>query len=159
MPTVVDRGAISTGFEHRTSRSEQGPRPDPPEPVAPGWALAADAADALRARHDFRAHLLAYGDPASDFHAAEVVYGELLANCVRHAPGPVRVEFRWDDATLVVVDASDRLWSWPFSPGDHAAETTHHGFALLRALAGRLHVAREPRGGTRTSVVLPVRRA
>lgn len=148
MTTAVDdRGALGT----------RGDRPAPAGD-AQHWVLCADAADALRARRAFRRYLTAYGHPACDFHAAELVYGELLANCVRHAPGPVRVEFRWDDRTLVVVDARERLRSWPFSSDDWAAETTHHGFALLRALVARLQLAPEPGGGTRASVVLPVLR-
>ena len=127
---------------------------------AAGWRLAApDARGALRLRSAFREYLLAHAHPSSDFHAAEVVYGELLANCARHAPGPVRVEFRWDDATLAVTDSSDRLRSWPFSPDDWVAESTHHGYALLSAMGRRVHLAREPGGGTRASVVLPVVRA
>jgi hypothetical protein len=124
---------------------------------AAGWALTArDARQALRLRAAFRTYLIAHGHPGSDFHAAEVVYGELLANCARHAPGPVRVEFRWDDATLAVIDGSDRLRSWPFSADDCAAETTHHSYALLSGLGRRVHLAREPGGGTRASVTLPV---
>ncbi len=153
MPIVADRDAIATACDEAAE-----PAPSLPQDSR-SWTLsAADAETALRARRAFREHLLAYGDPGSDFHAAELVYGELVANCVRHAPGPVRVEFRWNDATLAVIDASDRLRSWPFSPDDHAAEGTHHAFALVRALTGRLHLAREPQGGTRASVVLPVRR-
>jgi anti-sigma regulatory factor (Ser/Thr protein kinase) len=148
MTTVVDdRGALRTGGDRAAPAVEQDAR---------HWALAADAAQALRWRHAFRAYLVAFGHPASDFHGAELVYGELLANCVRHAPGPVRVEFRWADLTLVVVDARERLRSWPFSPEDWIGEATHHGFALLNALVARLHLAREPGGGTRASVVLPV---
>jgi anti-sigma regulatory factor (Ser/Thr protein kinase) len=144
---------MTTVAENRPG-AVSGPRED-----AAGWQLAArDARQALRLRSAFRRYLLAHGHPASDFHAAEVVYGELLANCARHAPGAVRVEFRWDDATLAVIDGSDRLRSWPFSPDDCAAETTHHGYALLSGLSRRVHLSREPGGGTRASIVLPLMR-
>jgi hypothetical protein len=109
-------------------------------------------------RHAFRDYLEYYGDPASDFDAAEAVYGELVGNCARHAPGQLRIEFRWADQVLVVVDRSDRLRSWPFSPDDHSSETTHHAYALISAFTGRIHVAREADGRTRASVVLPVMR-
>jgi hypothetical protein len=123
------------------------------------WALSAPTAlDAARVRPAFRRYLETYGHPASDFHAAESVFGELVANCARHAPGPLRITFRWDDAALTVIDACDRLRSWPFSPDDVAAEATYHGFALLSALATRVHVSRDPSGGTRTRVVLPILR-
>ncbi len=121
------------------------------------WFLdGAEARDGMRFRHAFRDYLEAYGHPASDFDAAEAVYGELVGNCVRHAPGPIRIEFRWADSTLVVVDTCDRLRTWPFSPGDTSEECTHHSFAIVSALTGRVLVTRGAGGGTRASVVLPV---
>jgi len=125
-----------------------------------GWLLtAAEAREGARLRHAFRDYLERYGHPASDFDAAEAVYGELVNNCVQHAPGEIRIEFRWDDATLIVIDALDRLRSWPFSPADTSAEATHHAYALISAFTGRIHVTRAKTGGTRASVVLPVMRA
>jgi len=121
------------------------------------WSLiASEAREGARLRSAFRSYLEHYGHPASDFDAAEAVYGELVNTCVRHAPGEIRIEFRWDDATLVVVDSSDRLRSWPFSADDTSAESTHHAYALISAFTGRIHVTRDPRGGTRASVALPV---
>ena len=129
------------------------------EDDADGWRLAAtDAKDGLRLRHAFRDYLEAYGDPACDFAAAESVYGELVGNCARHAPGPVHIEFRWRDSTLSVVDARDRLQLWPFSEDDTAAELTYHAYAIVSALTARVFVTREG-SGTRASVVLPVMRA
>jgi len=124
------------------------------------WVLtAAEAHEGARMRRTFRAYLEHYGHPASDFDAAEAVYGELVNTCVRHAPGEIKVEFSWDDATLVVVDTAERLRSWPFSAGDPSAETTHHAYALISAFTGRIHVTRDPStSGTRASVVLPVMR-
>ncbi len=124
------------------------------------WILhAREAREGARLRHAFRDYLEAYGHPASDFDAAEAVYGELIGNCARHAPGPVRIEFRWSNATLVVVDACDRLRHWPFSPDDTAEEQTFHAFAIVSALGGGVQLTRDPEGGTRASVVLPVMRA
>ena len=123
------------------------------------WKLeASDARDAALARSAFRIYLEMYGTPACDFDAAEAVYGELVSNCVTHAPGPIRVEFTWRDRTLSIVDGCDRLHTWPFSPDDTAAETTHHAYAILAALGGGVHVARADGGGTRARVVLPVMR-
>jgi hypothetical protein len=124
------------------------------------WTLSAAAArDGAGERHTFRAYLEEHGDPASDFDAAEAVYGELLNTCVHHAPGGIAIEFRWDDATLVVVDTCERLRSWPFSPDDTSAETTYHAYALISAYTGRIHITRDAGGGTRASVALPVMRA
>jgi anti-sigma regulatory factor (Ser/Thr protein kinase) len=124
------------------------------------WTLsAADAKDAARMRRAFRDYLEGYADPASDLHAAEAVFGELVANCVAHAPAEIRIEFRWHDRTLVVTDGADRLRAWPFSLDDMRAESTHHAFALISAFTDRIHLARDAGGGTRASVVLPVTRA
>ena len=124
------------------------------------WALsAADAKDAARMRGAFRDYLEQYADPASDLHAAEAVFGELVANCIAHAPAEIRMEFRWHDRTLVVVDAADRLRHWPFSLDDMRAEATHHAYALISAFTDRIHLTRDAGGGTRASVVLPVTRA
>ena len=124
------------------------------------WILeGVEARDGMRFRHAFRDYLESYGHPASDFDAAEAVYGELVGNCVRHAPGRIVVEFTWDDRTLVVVDACERLRSWPFSPDDARAEATHHAYALIHAFTARIHLTHDPAGGTRASVLLPVARA
>jgi hypothetical protein len=124
------------------------------------WSLtAADARDGVLQRRAFRNYLEQYGDRAGDFDAAEAVYGELVGNCVRHAPGRIVVEFTWDDRTLVVIDARERLRSWPFSPDDPGAEATHHSYALINAFTARIHLTRDTAGGTRASVLLPVARA
>jgi len=148
MATVLERGATPhQRVEHPHVTVEDD---------ATLWRLvSSEAKEGLRLRHAFRDYLEAYGDPSSDFDAAEAVFGELVANCVRHAPGSIRVEFRWEDATLVIVDEADRLRDWPFSRDDTAAESTHHAYAIVSALTGRLRLTREG-NGTRASVVLPV---
>jgi anti-sigma regulatory factor (Ser/Thr protein kinase) len=124
------------------------------------WLLEAGyAREGIRWRRAFRRYLETFGDPASDADAAEAIFGELVGNCVRHAPGAIRITFSWSDATLTVTDARERMRSWPFSPDDTEAEPTHHGFAILSALASRIHLTRAASGGTRVSVRLPVTRA
>jgi anti-sigma regulatory factor (Ser/Thr protein kinase) len=130
------------------------------ESDANGWTLsAAGANDAARMRRAFREYLEQYADPLSELDAAEAVYGELVGNCVVHAPDAIRIEFRWHDQTLVVIDGADRLRAWPFSLDDMRAETTHHAYALISAFTDRIHITRDAGGGTRASVVLPVTRA
>ena len=148
---LLDREAPLTTLERGHLAVEADPR---------RWLLsAADAKDGARMRGAFREYLEQHGDPASDFDAAETVYGELVGNCIAHAPREIRIEFRWHDRTLVVVDGEDRLRTWPFSAGDMRAETTHHAYALISAFTGRIHVMRDAGGGTRASVTLPVARA
>ena len=148
---LLDREAPLTTLEHGHLVVEADAR---------HWSLtAADAKDAARMRGAFRDYLETYADAASDFLAAEAVYGELVANCIAHAPSEIRIEFRWHDRTLVVIDGADRLRSWPFCDADMRAEATHHAFALIRAFTDRIHLTRDAGGGTRASVVLPVTRA
>jgi len=148
---LLDREAPLTTLEHGHFVVEADPR---------RWALrAAEPRDAARMRPAFRAYLESDGDPSSDFDAAEAVYGELIANCILHAPAEIRVEFHWHDRTLVVIESEDRLRSWPFSLDDMRAETTHHAYALISAFTDRIHLMRDAGGGTRASVVLPVTRA
>ncbi len=150
MTTVIERETLP--HNDRSERARVTVEDD-----AAVWRLVTtEAREGLRLRHAFRDYLEAYGDPASDFDAAETVYGELVANCAKHAPGSLRIEFRWHDSTLVVIDDCDRLRLWPFSAGDTATETTHHAFAIVNALTGRVHVTRHGEHGTRASVVLPV---
>ena len=145
---LLDREAPLTTLEHGHLVVEADAR---------RWSLtAADPKGAARMRGAFRDYLETYADATSDFLAAEAVYGELVANCIAHAPSEIRIEFRWHDRTLVVVDRTDRLRAWPFSSEDMRAEATHHGFALITAFTGRTHVTRDAGGGTRASVVLPV---
>jgi anti-sigma regulatory factor (Ser/Thr protein kinase) len=123
-----------------------------------GWVCAtARAADALSMRAEFRTYLAACAERIVDLDAVETLYAELVANCVRHAPGPVRIEWSWRDLALTVVDAVDRLRHWPFSADDLHAERTHRCYAIVRALSDRVHVARDPAGGTRVRVALPLR--
>ena len=148
---LLDREAPLTTLEHGHLVVEADAR---------RWALsAADAKDSARMRSAFRAYLEEHGDPTSDFDAAEAVYGELVGNCIVHAPAEIRIEFRWHDRTLTVVDGEDRLRNWPFSADDMRAETTHHAYALISAFTGRIHVTRDAGGGTRASVTLPVTRS
>jgi anti-sigma regulatory factor (Ser/Thr protein kinase) len=148
---LLDRGEPRTSIREERLAVEADAR---------GWALSADdPQDAARMRGAFRDYLEQDADPASDLDAAEAVYGELIANCVAHAPNAVRIEFRWRDRTLVVIDAEDRLQHWPFSAGDMRAEATHHAYALISAFTDRIHLTRDAGGGTRASVVLPVARA
>jgi hypothetical protein len=148
---LLDREAPLTTLDHGGLVLDADPR---------RWALsAADAKDAARMRGAFRAYLELHGDPAGDFDAAEAVYGELVGNCIAHAPNDIRVEFRWHDRTLMVTEGEDRLFAWPFSLDDMRAETTHHAYALISAFTDRIHLTRDAGGGTRASVVLPVTRA
>ena len=65
------------------------------------WQFRADdALDALRMRAVVRAFLVAEADESSDVDGAVLVFGELVANVVRHAPGAISVRIEWPAAGL-----------------------------------------------------------
>ncbi len=95
---------------------------------------------------------------SSDFAAAELIVGELLANVIRHAPGPVRVWAGWSgpDAKLIVEDTG-RGFDLPRKAAESNQEGGR-GLALVQAFARSLLVRHEPGRGTTVEVVLPLQR-
>ena len=60
------------------------------------WSFDAGVNEAARAvRSDFRRLLREVTTPDSDIFAADVVYGELVGNAIRHAGGRIDVSLVW----------------------------------------------------------------
>lgn len=78
----------------------------PPWTVA--WSFDATAAASNGARRAFMSCLKSRGDAAQilDLTAAELIFGELMGNVVRHAPGPVEIILDWT-GTLPVLHVLD----------------------------------------------------
>nr|MDQ6941246.1 ATP-binding protein [Candidatus Eremiobacteraeota bacterium] len=99
--------------------------------------------------------LNAYGTRV-DVPAAELVFGELVGNAVRHAPGVVEVELTWDDDTTPVLHVIDD------GPGyvpctdlpDQNAESGR-GLYIVAQLTREFTVTQhEPRGAHARAVLL-----
>jgi PAS domain S-box-containing protein len=98
--------------------------------------------------------LNAYGDGV-DVPAAELVFGELLGNAVRHAPGFVDVELTWEDDGLPVLHVIDD------GPGyvprtdlpKHDAESGR-GLYIVAQLTREFTVTQLARGGAHARAVL-----
>ncbi|HXF33160.1 MAG TPA: ATP-binding SpoIIE family protein phosphatase, partial [Candidatus Acidoferrales bacterium] len=124
------------------------------------WAFQADDASAA---HDARTALLAYlrgrGSDDSDFNAAELIFGELVGNVVKHAPGPITIELVWDreTPTLRVADKGPGFELRAALPADLMSEGGR-GLFLAAAFGTDLRVTRIAEGGSRVSATLPVRR-
>ena len=124
------------------------------------WQFRADdAVDALRMRATVCAFLDAEADEASDVPGAVLVFGELVANVVRHAPGAISVRIEWPAAGPAMLYVDD------WGPGVRSLETSNdpmrengRGMQIVRALAREVHVVSAPIGGTHVSVALPVDR-
>ena len=123
------------------------------------WSLVrSDAWDANTARSGVRSFLAAQALPGSDLEGAETIVGELVANVILHAPGPIGIYASWSGETAVLI-VSDRGHGIPkvrLCP-DAMAESGR-GLLIVEALARSVEVYRVPFQGSRVVVELPVRR-
>jgi anti-sigma regulatory factor (Ser/Thr protein kinase) len=139
-----------------------------PDASTGGWSLRADhrgfsfritdAALAHNARRIFGAYLAVQAEPGSDLYAAELIFGELLGNVARHAPGPVDVRLRWNGqrGILEVTDNGPGYAVENPQLPDGLSES-RRGLFLIASFGAELHVRSEG-VRTTTSVVLPVNR-
>lgn len=124
------------------------------------WQFRADdAVDALRMRAVVREFFVAQADDASDVEGAVLVFGELVANVVRHAPGAISVRIEWP------IDGPAMLYVDDWGPGvrslctsDDPMREDGRGMEIVRLLARDIHIVSGPLGGTHVSAALPVDR-
>ena len=104
-------------------------------------------------RHEVRELIARWTQRDEARFASELAFGELIANAVRHAPGPVRVLVTTDGAataSLVVEDAGPG-----FTHAEHGVDPyaeSGRGLALVRAVSDGLALEPTPLGGTRATV-------
>lgn len=115
--------------------------------------LSTDARAAALARREI-GELVAQRQPDERF-AAELAFGELIANAVRHAPGPViaRCRIAPGGSAMIELDDAGSGFTPPPNGADLFAETGR-GLALLRQLTGDVVVASAPGGGASVRVRL-----
>jgi anti-sigma regulatory factor (Ser/Thr protein kinase) len=103
----------------------------------------ADAVVAHYARKLFVSYVRGTAAPGTDLFALELVFGELVSNVVRHAPGPVDVHVLWlrDGMRLEVWDRGPGFELHADLPDDAMAES-HRGLFLVAAFADDLRVER-----------------
>ena len=78
------------------------------------WAFETDnAAMAHATRHTFVKILRDAGVREKQLDAAETVFGELLGNVVRYAPGPIEIVFDWNHGAAPVLHVLDRGPGFP----------------------------------------------
>jgi PAS domain S-box-containing protein len=124
------------------------------------WRLHADHARAANdARRSFMEHLRAEATASSEFDAAEVIFGELVANVVRHAPGPIDIALEWVDG-IAIVHVTDRGEGFKFQPRRRAdiLMEAGRGLWLVEQFGGTIDVERITGYGTHVRVALPVNR-
>jgi anti-sigma regulatory factor (Ser/Thr protein kinase) len=86
--------------------------------------VTSDAKAAHRTRGEFIKELKAAGAQSDDVFVAELVFGELLGNVVRYAPGPIEVFVDWNGPAPVlhVCDQGAGFFYSPHLPKDPFAE-------------------------------------
>ena len=122
------------------------------------WSFVRDDAMAAHgARTAFMRHLARYATSDSDLEAAELIFGELVGNVVRYAPGPIDVGLEWlaPQPALHVVDTGP-----PFAmdtrPPQDALSEGGRGLFLCGLLGEDLSVTRTAHGN-HVRITLPVR--
>jgi PAS domain S-box-containing protein len=91
--------------------------------------------------------------------ASELAFGELVANAVRHAPGPVRVVLRRAEDDVVRLSIEDRGAGFtPYGEPVGLEAESGRGLSLVRALADDVTIEPLPLGGTRVTVTFSERR-
>jgi serine phosphatase RsbU (regulator of sigma subunit)/anti-sigma regulatory factor (Ser/Thr protein kinase)/CHASE3 domain sensor protein len=139
------------------------------EPVAAGLAPSferrwhfdtCDLETAQRARALFASLLAAAGVLEEDVFTAELIFGELLSNAVRYAPGTVDVVLDWHGASTAIVHFLDRGPGFvviPRLPSDLLSERGR-GLFLVWSLSHDFNVTKRTDGGSHVRVVLTPRR-
>ena len=112
-------------------------------PLQRDWRIdAGDHAAAYRARREFADELRKVRWQNADYASAELIFGELVHNAVRHARSLVQVE--------LIIDASPRLLVRDDGPGFWFREPTlappeaerGRGLGIVRAVARGMHFER-----------------
>ena len=123
------------------------------------WKVEDEAEQVLRQRRAFRACLSSIAEPASDVDAAELIYGELVANTVRYANGNVEVRLELVDhkpPVLVVRDHGPGLRCHPWTPRRDPYAESGRGLGIVELLARDVAVGDADGGGTVIRATLPV---
>jgi serine phosphatase RsbU (regulator of sigma subunit)/anti-sigma regulatory factor (Ser/Thr protein kinase) len=126
----------------------------------PAWVFRADdARSAEDARAGFIAFLRTRGVPDANYAAAELVFGELVGNVVRHAPGPITVEVDWSaiDPVLHVIDRGPAYDVEASLPADLMSESGR-GLFLISVLGEDFSVTPLPGYGNHARVRLRIER-
>jgi PAS domain S-box-containing protein len=124
------------------------------------WSFdSADAETASRARHEFVRALEEGRACSEDLYAAELVFGELLGNVVRYAPGKIEMMLDWSAQAPVlhVLDRGPGFVFAPRLPTDLLSERGR-GLFIVWSLSEDLNVTKRFDGGSHARAVLAIRR-
>jgi PAS domain S-box-containing protein len=123
------------------------------------WSIHTDEMHAVSAaRRDFARSFRDHGATLDDVAVAELVFGELVGNAVRYAPGAVDVIADWSgaDPVLHVLDRGPGFRHIAILPPDLLSESGR-GLFIVSALTQDFRVAKGPKGGSHARAVLRMR--
>jgi PAS domain S-box-containing protein len=123
------------------------------------WSFEAESALAAQdARTEFVDYLRAHIDDDGAIAQAELVFGELMANIVQHAPGPVNIYVDWDGSAPVIhaIDRGSGFCLKSKLPDSYSE--SGRGLYLIRAACHSVRVERLQDYGNYVSATLRVRR-
>lgn len=138
----------------------------PPEHLAANgeslqrWAFhTGDVDSAGAARREFARAFARHGGDIGDVAMAEVVFGELVSNTVRYAPGDVEVIADWSGAepVLHVLDTGPGFRHISILPPDLLSESGR-GLFIVSALTHDFRVSKRPHQGSHARAVLRLQR-
>jgi anti-sigma regulatory factor (Ser/Thr protein kinase) len=121
------------------------------------WMFASqDARSAVDARTEFVEFLRSIGTGDELVYKAELVFGELLGNVVRHAPGPVDISFdlRSGAGILHVIDSGPEFPVVQAHLPDDVLSELGRGLFIVQQLATDVRVERIADRGNHTIVTL-----
>jgi anti-sigma regulatory factor (Ser/Thr protein kinase) len=123
----------------------------------PAWSFFADDASvAMAARASLLAYLRERGVGRQTLASVEVVFGELVGNVVRHAPGSIEVDLFWsDEVPALVVRDRGAGFTPTFELPTELAEGGR-GLYLIEQHGGQLFVMPRHGGGSDVMVLLPI---
>ncbi len=103
--------------------------------------------------------LHAEGAADSDFDAAELIYGELIGNLIRHARGNVTIRLDWNDEFPTLSVSDQQRYAVPAIglPSDPLAESGR-GLFIIKTLAREFKLIDSDGCGSAACAILPVRR-
>ncbi len=118
-----------------------------------------DAAVATRVRREFVRVLQSANATEAEVADAELVFGELLGNVVRHTDGHVEaaLDLTADEPVLHVLDEGPGFTFYARLPNDNMSESGR-GLYITTTLARDVSVVERPGGGSHARVVLAARK-
>jgi anti-sigma regulatory factor (Ser/Thr protein kinase) len=123
----------------------------------PAWRFFSnDASTAAPARTSLTAYLRKRRLSETAIVAAEVIFGELVGNVVRHAPGPIEVELFWSEEIPALVVRDRGAGFEPNLELPDVLSETGRGLFLIGQHGGALFVMPRHGGGSDVMVLMPI---